>query len=355
MCRVPAGGVPEPKREEHVTVSKAVLELFCGAGGLSEGLRQGGLPVTVAVDADSDALATHRLNHPGTLAYQRDLHEYSPQDLQADLELDGLNVGKGDFHLVCGGPPCQGFSTARHAGRKHLGWRSDRRNHLVDRLLDYADYFRPEFVLIENVPGMLREPGVVAHVVARLVGMGYHSRCEVLNSADYGAAQRRERVFYLAQRSGRPHYPVQTHSEVVGHRQAGLFSREPAVRPWETVGGVLLPLVGRSDLPNTDEPQHTQAMVERLAALEPGVGLYESYRSSWVRLRKDAPAPTVRESHGGSSVHPTEPRVLTVREMAALQGFPLEYEFLGSVSSQRAQVGNAVQVDVARALAGVLT
>lgn len=322
-----------------------VLNLFCGGGGLAEGFRQAGFDIVCGVEIEKDYCATFKHNHPGAVVIQGDLHELEPDEV-----LERCGCSRDEIDVVIGGPPCKGFSMA---GKRWApkNWREDERNLLVFRFAKYVDYIQPRMSLMENVLGMLSMANglVTSELMKRFREAGYYAHHKVLNAADYGDPQIRKRVIFLGRRDGKPPvFPEPTHTK--DPKQARLITPWKNPKPWVTVKEALLG-VDFSKFPNHEVANHKKFMIERMEKLKPGKSLYDSYSESWYRLVLDEPAPTVKENHNAPFVHPIDPRVLTVRECATLQGFPLDYEFKGCKSIQLKQVGNAVPVNLSRALA----
>lgn len=322
------------------------LDLFCGAGGLAEGFRQAGYEINCAVELDYNYLESFKHNHKEAKIIQADLHYLEPLSL-----LNKCGLEPEDIDIIIGGPPCKGFSMSARGRWTPENWLEDNRNHLIFRFAKYVDYIKPPMFLMENVLG-LRSRGkgkAIRELTRQFEKAGYNCKYEVLNSADYGDPQIRKRIIFIGRRDGRsPEFPEPTHSGNLG--QSTLTSLNNQLKPWVTVKEALLS-IDFSKYPNHKLSNHKEFMVERMKKLEPGKSLYESYKESWYRLILDKPSPTVKENHNAPFVHPTEPRVVTVRECATLQGFPLTYEFKGPKSIQLKQVGNAVPVNLARALA----
>lgn len=300
------------------------LDLFCGAGGFSEGFQQAGWEITAGVDNEPHALDTFGKNHEAAEVYNIDLYTEVPE--------------VGEVDAIIGGPPCQGFSMA---GRRQP---TDRRNILVYRFSKIVSEMKPQIFLMENVPGILSTSNTGSHLIKQFEKVGYTINYGILNSANYGDPQVRRRVFFVGKLNGeRLLLPKITHQMTKDPYQEQIISRQV----WKTVGDVLA--IDLSGSPNHNLPKHSEEMIKKISRVLPGESLYD-YQSSWRRLESDKPAPTVRESHGGAFIHPTENRAITAREMACLQSFPTSYAFSGSTSSQIAQIGNAVPVCLAKAL-----
>jgi len=314
-----------------------VLDLFCGAGGLSKGFEQAGFEVIAGVDCKELFLETYEENHDG-MAIQADLMEVTPGEFFDENPLD-----EEEIDVIIGGPPCKGFSIA---GKRDP---EDERNNLVDKFIDFVEHVQPKMFLMENVTGIktMKDGKVLNLIMKRFENAGYErAQHETLNSADYGVPQERRRVIFLGRIDGKvPTYPERTHGP---KGQKRLDGKE--LKPHATVKEALIDK-DFQDLPNHDKTNHDDEMVERMSEVEPGEGLYEHYGDSWKRLVKDEPAPTVKENHNAPFIHPVKNRVGTVRECAVLQSFPDDFIFKGPKSQQLKQVGNAVPTLLAKRLA----
>ncbi|XGI83228.1 DNA cytosine methyltransferase [Halorutilales archaeon Cl-col2-1] len=174
------------------------IDLFCGCGGFSRGFEMAGIDVTHGIDIDEDALSTFSHNHPSSEAINHDIS-------------DGvLDTVRDDFDLVFGSPPCQGFSHAK--GEREEG---DERNSLVFSFTDWVDEIQPEYVVMENVAGIRNiSDGFLDTVRDEYRDMGYEVCDGVLNSAEYGVPQKRERYFLLGVKESEdasPSLPSTTH------------------------------------------------------------------------------------------------------------------------------------------------
>lgn len=335
------------------------IDLFAGAGGLASSLEASGWRTVSALDIDADAVATLRRNQDrgnliGTRIIQGDIHDISARDLRPS----GVrSTWRPD--LLTGGPPCQPFSSA---GRMR-GF-EDPRGGLFQEFVRLADELKPRFILFENVAGLVtaKTPngevgGVLRRIQNEFEEIGYACRFDLLNAADYGAPQRRVRLYMIASRQERlPEFAQPTHSREIsgGHK------------PWVTLAEFLAtqPSPSREDIvrPNA----HRAAA---LAKLLPGTGLrsggiveanrpsgHWGYRQDCFVADMKMPSRTIRAAatpdwlrlRGGSM------RRLTWRECANLQGFPTDWEFVGTVASRFRQIGNAVQGHIGRAIGAAL-
>jgi DNA (cytosine-5)-methyltransferase 1 len=173
-----------------------VVDLFSGAGGLSEGFVQAGHDVILATDFNPNMCRTYSYNHQTADMVQADLTLRSEMDeLQERIEqrLTGRNLGS-----LIGGPPCQGFSTAGNRNK------ADMRNSLVFRMLELVQVLMPDNVVIENVPGLkwMQNGSVLESIVGTLSEAGYSVNLHNLKAEEYGVPQRRRRIFIIGSRNG---------------------------------------------------------------------------------------------------------------------------------------------------------
>lgn len=347
------------------------VDLFAGAGGLSASLEQAGFETVTAVDIDEEAtaslLATQATGLPipgpggrsyleGTRVLQADIATLSAKDLRP---AGAPHNWRPD--VLAGGPPCQPFSSA---GRQR--GLSDPRGKLFLEFVRVAAELRPRYVLFENVRGLLtqkgadgRPGGVLELVQQSFEEIGYAIRFAVLNAADYGAAQRRVRLYMI----GTPDHHLPAFPEPTHGRHGGL---DLGVKPWVTLGEFLSaqPIPSPEDVVRPSGERAAQ-----LLALRPGTGLktggvieaqrpsgHWGYRQDSFLADPDMPSRTIRAAATPDWIRLSDGsmRRLTWRECAGLQGFPAGWQFVGSTSSRFRQIGNAVCVPVGQALAEVL-
>jgi DNA (cytosine-5)-methyltransferase 1 len=321
-----------------------LLSLFAGAGGLDLAFELTERFVTgTAVEVQPEFCETLRQNQRrGFLAHSRvvraDIRELKPGDL---FPLGGSPQG------VIGGPPCESFSSM---GLRKGG--ADPRGRLVIEFASWATKLSVDFFLMENVPDLLTiDAGrIFDAAVERLEAGGFSVSFEVLNAADFGDATVRRRLFVVGFRGGgRFVFPEPTYAEPVG---SGMNGR----KPWRTVGEVIGNLPQASPVP-PGRPlghvlvKHTARVRERFARLPQGS--YDNVRKR-SRLSWNRPSPSlVAGNLQGirSHIHPLEPRELTSRECARIQGFPDSFDFRGSPAAVGKQIANAVPIGVGVALA----
>lgn len=306
------------------------IDLFCGAGGASQGMVEAGLDVVAGVDNDETALRTYNeaFDHPGI---NHNLHA---------IDLTKFPFESDDVEWVHGSTPCKGLSTAQ--GSRSV---EDRRNELVWSFIDWIDALDPMVVTFENVTGIQTiSDEWMERMEDEFAVSGYEMRWEVLNAAEHGVPQRRKRVFCVAIDEdvaesivGRWFPPVMyLEDDQKGSLEVlwDLYTPPTSSEVEDSVEGY----VG-FDTYNHVAIDHVDCVRERFANTEPGwCGSSVTKR----RLHPKEPSPTITVSSGTPPIHPTEPRRLTVRECARLQSFPDDHVFYGSKSEQYSQVGNAV-------------
>jgi DNA (cytosine-5)-methyltransferase 1 len=311
-------------REQKLAERLTVISLFSGGGGLDLGFERAGCDVVECVDNDPESCKTLRFNRPDWNVFEGDIREYHPPEDGADL--------------VIGGPPCQGFSMA---GK---GNPSDPRNFLWQEYFRIVKAARPAALVVENVSGLKhqRNGDHLSGIIEALEEYGYKFAVGVLNAADFGVPQTRRRLFVIGMRDRQSTLPA------------------PAVSEYQTVRDAIEDLVSTEDADFNHKPnRHAPHVVKRWSKLKPGEE-DPGYRRS--RLDFDKPSHTIRAGGGYGPrgdhlagfhppIHPSLPRQLTVREAARIQSFPDDWIFQGSKTAQGRQVGNAVPVRMAEAVA----
>ncbi|MCK5264387.1 MAG: DNA cytosine methyltransferase [Candidatus Thorarchaeota archaeon] len=172
------------------------IDLFCGAGGLSEGLEQAGHKIILASDSNPNMCETYQSNNPKTKVIQTDINK--SEDVDILLENIEFKLRGRTLKLLAGGPPCQGFSTA---GK----WNpNDVRNSLLFKTLDFVRVLEPEYVLLENVPGIrsMQKGKLFESFITSLEAEDYKTQIYLLKAEQFGVPQRRRRVFIVANRNG---------------------------------------------------------------------------------------------------------------------------------------------------------
>lgn len=299
-----------------------VVSLFSGAGGLDLGFRMAGHEIIWANDIYGDAVETYR-NNLGDHIVCEDIFNITADDVP-------------DCDIIIGGFPCQGFSVANT--KRH---ESDERNALYKELIRIISSKNPKFFLAENVKGLtnLAHGNVFQMILHDFTELGYKVKYKILNAADYGVPQTRERVIIVGVRNDIDFeyvYPAPTHNR----------DGSDGLQRWVSVGEVMS-RIPDPDLPN-DLPNHEYSKYKL------NFNGYLGHRP----LDPDKPAPTVTargDNKGGVVIlpHPNSERRMSCRELAAVQSFPLDYVFSGNCSSIYRQIGNAVPPLLAFAVANV--
>ena len=335
------------------------VDLFAGCGGASLGFKSAGFEVLFGVEMDPTSARTYAENHSEVPLFVADIRSLDPDNV-----LGSLGLCPEEVTVVLGCPPCQGFS-AHRTGRMTT---ADPRNELVTVFGRWVVQLQPLFFVFENVPGVERQdPSVWEQTLSCLREAGYTIAKDIVEAADFGVPQRRQRLVALGTRipGVYPRLPSVTHS---GQNMRPL-------RAWVTVRqaiGDLPPLESGESWPGDfmhRAPQHSGQSLRRFAAIPPDGGSRDSlpaklqlrchkehdgHRDVYGRLRWDAPASTITagctQPSKGRFVHPEQHRGLTLREAARLQGFPDSYRFKGTKQQVAAQIGNAVPPQLAYAL-----
>jgi len=319
------------------------IDLFCGAGGLTEGLKQSGFDVIGAVEIDSTVSKTYRLNHQSTYLWNRPI-----QDLRSEEIFQTLNIKKGELSLLAGCPPCQGFSTLRT--KNAVSSVDDERNDLIFQMLRLVEELLPKSVLIENVPGLAKDPRI-KKVLKRLSKLGYHidnNTLQVHDISEYGVPQRRKRMILMS-----------------GFRTKIPFATKDTDKPTvkSTIGKLHTPGTGNDPL--HDYPVNRTEKVKRMIAMIPKNGgsrkdlpkeywlpchlkYPNGFRDVYGRMSWESVAPTITggciNPSKGRFLHPEENRAITLREAALLQTFPKNYKFPTDIARDKIalMIGNAL-------------
>lgn len=331
----------------------SVVDLFCGAGGLSLGLSQCGFEHRMAVDHWPEAIDTYRQNFSG---------EALCQQVSEDLSLPRVDV-------IVGGPPCQGFSSAG------LRKSSDDRNSLVGVFASLVAKHRPTAFVFENVEGFLTSAGGgrVIELLRPLVAAGYRIHLRKVNAANFGVAQHRKRVIAIGALGIDPFFPETTHT-AFGAPGAGLAGATlPLTATLRDAIGDLPPYACSAASALIDDHYAVAAEggdLERAKLLQPGQRMcdlpaalqHESYTrranrrvkdgtpseqrggapAGVRRLRWDEPCKAITSGARHEFLHPDEHRSLSLRECARIQSFPDTFKFTGTAVERSLQIGNAV-------------
>jgi DNA (cytosine-5)-methyltransferase 1 len=343
---------------------ETMVDLFCGAGGLSLGFRRSGFRVIHAIDNWRPATDTYRAN--------------VGSDVVNENITEATNLPK--CAVIAGGPPCQGFSSA---GRRRD---DDERNSLVSVFAQLVARMKPHAFVFENVEGFLTgaDGRFVLDLLVPVIEAGYRVHVRKINAANYGVPQHRKRVIAIGGLGWSPSFPEPTHSAhgaPGAHLAASLLPLAPSLA--DGLADMPLP----SEIAPGTPPDHVSKPLDgldlaRAELLKPGQRMrdlpeelwHESYRRrafrrvmdgtpterrggapcAMRRLRFDEPSKAITGGSLGEFIHPSENRPLTIRECARLQTFPDSFLFLGSRADKSQLIGNAVPPLFAQKIAEVL-
>lgn len=345
--------------------NRDVISLFSGAMGLDIGLTKAGLNVVIGQDSDDACVKTMRAN--GYKVLEGDIREVKPQQL---LDLVGLQVG--EPFLICGGPPCQPFSTAG----KRLGI-NDPRGSLFMDFIRMIDYIRPRFFVMENVKGIVSAPlkhvplaerdekdpeqrlGTVLDVIlSEFNKLGYKTVYGILDAVNYGVPQFRERFVLIGSRDNENIFlPIPTHFQMHQNREYQWQPVRSVIGNLEYADGECATLSEErlKFLKMVPEGGNWRDLPENIIPIAMG-GAYTSGGGKvgfYRRLSFDQPSPTVVTSPVQKATmmcHPTQNRPLSVKEYARIQQFPDDWVFIGTTAAKYRQIGNAVPIGLAEAI-----
>jgi DNA (cytosine-5)-methyltransferase 1 len=353
------------------------IDLFAGAGGLSEGFRMEEFQILAANDFDKDAAATYKFNHPEVNFLDGPIQNITGKDI-----LGKANIKKGELDVLIGGPPCQAFSVYNHQRGFH-----DERSGLFREYIRIVEALEPKIIVMENVTGMssVEKGRAITEIQESLIKLGYVIEHKILKAEEYGVPQERRRIIFLGVQNGyNIQWPKQTHFRE-GDKKFNTV--------WDAISD--LPVLnidegfeeGRYDneplsslqkylrknsnyIFNHYAPHLTPINIHRMKFIPQGGswrdipqdllpdGMKRAKRSDhtkrYGRLTQEGLSSTILtrcDPHWGAYIHPTQDRTLTVREAARLQTFPDHVKFCGSRVEQYRQVGNAVPPLLGKAIA----
>ena len=351
------------KNDKHKNI--AAFDFFCGCAGTSRGFQNAGIDIAFALDIDPDVKSTFTLNFPEAIFCHKSITKLTASDLQP-----AIDKHKDSYLLFCGCAPCQPFTKQNTESPKR-----DKRKSLLTQFGIIIEEFKPDFVFVENVPGLQKVPkhksGPFPKFKKLLTKLGYHITYGVVAAQDYGAPQLRRRFVLLASKHCEINIPAPTHGK----------DRD---NPYKTVRDAIddLPAIAAGEeYKEPDVLNHRAAKLSalnmtRIKASDPDGGgrnnwpkklwpecytrtnengeTHSGHTDCYGRLWWDKPATglTTRciSYSNGRFGHPEQNRAISVREAARLQGFDDDFEFTGNLNSMAKQIGNAVPVDLAYAM-----
>lgn len=362
-----------------------VLDLFCGTGGFSYGFQEYSKRFNVvgAIDLLTHATETTKANHPNCVTFTQDIRTLKPSDVENSL--NGKQVD-----LIVGGPPCQGFSSLRPF---RSSTEDDPRNSLFEQFALFVNYFKPKVFVMENVVGLVthNKGKTLAIIEDCFRQMGYKFDWKILNTANYGVPQKRERFILIGTRDGEEiSFPTPTHyfkGKSIGVKQKerhvmGCTSLPSAVTLDEAIGD--LPFIESAmtsseygEVPLNEYQQemrknsnlltmheaanHSKKMLEIISYSGSNINcipknlITSGFSSCYSRLNPNEPATTLtvkfQSPASSKCIHPFQNRALTAREGARIQSFNDTYRFNGSKTNIISMLGNAVPPLLGKAIA----
>lgn len=341
------------------------ISLFAGAGGCSLGFKNAGVNIIAAYENAEAAISTYNKNFGLNCCQNVDLSSCDFLKLRNNLKLQ-----RGELDIIIGGPPCQGFTTA---GNRF--W-DDARNKLVKNYANALDVFFPRWFMMENVEGILTTAkGIyIVEFIKKMIELGYSIYLKKVYMQEYGIPQRRKRVIIVGNREGKNFsFPTPTECAKGTIYRKTSYTLKDAISDLE-----------ECDIPQIDHirKQENGVKLKRITSLNPGQSMkdlptylqHESFRrrasrrvcdgtpsekrggapSGMKRLSYDEPCLTITSASTSEFIHPTQDRMLTIRECARIQTFPDDFIFEGSDSQKILQIGNAIPPLFAQQIANMI-
>lgn len=375
-------------------IKPTVLDIFCGAGGMSLGFQNAGCNILGGIDQNHYAIATHHQNFPSAKI------KLPPQDIRDLRNLNQLGLSPGEVDILVGGPPCQVFSRVGIGKMRKLGRdiESDHRNFLYKEFVRFVAYYKPLCFVMENVDNLANKEGTLAKIYKdfsrnqRKGYPGYKVDYQVLDASDFGVPQKRMRLFIIGIRSDLevdPPFPKKRvkHPISVGEAISDLPDLDPCVMPLKAKSSG--PKQKDVERPYKCLPQSPyQEKMRKLKKEDEGVwnhlcrshndkdilifkmldqgGKYRDIPKEMMRYRVDIfddkykrliwnePAWTLTahmKKDGLAYIHPLQNRSISVREAARIQSFPDDFIFYAPMTRMFELVGNSVPPLLAEAVA----
>jgi len=339
------------------------IELFSGAGGMGLGAKNAGINVALAIEKNIYAAQTYLYNHSATTVVVEDITDIQEFSFER----------KSEPVILFGGPPCQGYSNSNRQTRSLV----NPKNWLFKELMKSVKMVNPDWVVIENVPGLknMDKGFFLEEICSDLNKMGYTPNCKILNAADFGVPQKRERLFVVASRDGIAfEFPKGdfednyiTVSEAIsdlpilenGAKDDRLHYKSKATSKFAKMMRGQLRIATQNLVSRSSE-----LVIQRYAHVKQGgnwkdipANLMSNYKDYtrchhgiYRRLNDKEPANVISNYRKSMIIHPNENRGLSLREAARLQSFPDSYKFCGPLVFQQQQVGDAVPPLLAQAV-----
>lgn len=341
---------------EEIGTYKAI-DFFCGGGGMTCGLRQAGINVIAGVDLDNEAKETYEFNNPGSEFILTDIKK-----LKSDYFEKHFGLSRKDDHLIMVGcSPCQYYSIINTDHTK-----AELSKDLLMNFARFISYYRPGYVLVENVPGIVtNKETILPKFLNKLEKLGYRHVEEIIDMSQYGVPQSRKRFSLIATRLKHVeiHLPEKSDkilhvSDVLGIKN-GFSKIEAGHRDMtefqHTAAGLNDVCLQRMQLTPHDGGNRLSWANRHNLQLNCYVGKDDIFKDNFGRMWWNRPAPTITTKFfsisNGRFAHPEEDRAISIREGATLQSFPKNYIFkTHSIAVAARLIGNAVPCEYARRL-----
>lgn len=365
-------------------MSKTMIDLFAGCGGLSKGLEQAGFKAIYANEINPICADTYKLNID---IDANNVHVCDINDLIDEISLN--NITFGDVDLVSGGPPCQGFSMAN---RQRII--DDPRNALYKSYLRFLQIVKPKFFIMENVKGMANRIDEIFEDFNTTLGEKYNISYRIINAKDYGVPQNRERLFIVGNRLNidsneifkniesktYPRYVLKDAISDLPPLGVNLMKNKSSIendivgytiRPYEypmsnyhnyiNNGRTVSYVYNHKNRFNNERdiqiytllPQGANSLHKSIVEIMPYKSRNNIFKDKYFKLKIDDICKTIT-SHMkfdcNMYIHPTQSRGLSAREAARVQTFPDDFIFTGSQNNWYLQIGNAVPVKLAKVI-----
>ena len=320
-------------------MKKKIIDLFCGCGGLSKGFEMAGFKPVLAIDFWQDAVNTYNLNN-NDAAICDDISKIDKERLHKINE-------KKDIVGIIGGPPCQGYSTV---GKRDI---KDDRNYLYLQYCRIVEEIQPTFFVLENVKGLLtlNNGHFKNDIIKRFTDLGYDVEYKLINAADYGVPQNRNRVFFVGIKNKKFEFPVMNLKKITTYEAISDLTYNERKYSKDILNDYQkLMRLNSKGLFNNEFTNHSKQTKEIISMIPDGGKITDlpseywnirKYNKAIQRMNSLSQSNTIDTGHR-NYFHYSENRIPTVRESARLQSFSDDFIFTGSKTSQYKQVGNAV-------------
>ncbi len=339
----------EDPRAKPVSVSQALraVDFFCGAGGLTYGLRRAGITVIAGIDNDGSCKETYESNNVESLFLEKDLTKYTPKELGKELGIKRNN----DYLVFAGCAPCQFWTIVNTSKAK-----SEKTKDLLLDFLKFIQYFKPGFVIVENVPGISFKKGSpMSEFMETLKSLGYNISYGITDMSLYGVPQKRKRFTLLASRVSKIALPEPTNNKKTVKDVLGAKNGFPKIEAgtkdessfMHSSAGLSEKNLERLRMTAKDGGNRFRWSKIKEYQLDCYSDDEKIFRDTYARMWWDKPSPTITTKFysvsNGRFAHPEENRGLSLREGATLQTFPAEYDFKSDKITWVARmIGNAV-------------